>query len=79
MHLCPVCACAGTISNAAYSLLASLFQPQHGCMSAMAAAVLPRLTQLIVGGGVQTAGKRTAAEVAGDRNAALDFVKGAFR
>jgi hypothetical protein len=48
-------------------------------MAAMAAAVLPRLTQLIVGGGVQTTGKRTAAEMAGDRNAALEFVKGALR
>lgn len=45
----------------------------------MAAAVLPRLTQLIVGSGLPAAGKRSAAEVAADRTAALDFVKSAFR
>jgi hypothetical protein len=48
-------------------------------MSTMAAAVLPRLTQLIVGGGVQAGSKRTAAEGAADRTAALEFVKTAFR
>lgn len=48
-------------------------------MSTMAAAVLPRLTPLIVGGGVPAAGKRTTAEANADRNAALDFVRGAFR
>lgn len=45
----------------------------------MAAAVLPRLTQLIVGGGVTAAGKRSAAEVAADRSAALQLVRDAFR
>lgn len=59
--------------------MASLFSPQHGSMSVMAAAVLPRLTQLIVGSGSPAAGKRTAAEVAADRSAALNFVKDAFR
>lgn len=72
-------ACAGTISSAAYSLLASLFDPKHGCMPTMAAAVLPCLMQLIVGGGVTAAGKRSAAEVAADRSAALAFVRDAFR
>lgn len=70
---------AGTISSAAYGLMASLFSPQHGCMAAMAAAVLPRLTLLIVGSGSPAAGKRSAAEVAADRSAALNFVKDAFR
>lgn len=70
---------AGTISSAAYGLMAALFSPQHGCMTTMAAAVLPRLTLLIVGSGSPAAGKRTAAEVAADRSAALNFVKEAFR
>lgn len=42
--------------------------------------MLPRLTVLIVGGGGVAAGvKRTAAETAADRAAALEFVRTAFR
>jgi hypothetical protein len=72
-------AAAGTIASAAYSLLSALFSPQHGSMPAMAAALLPRLTPLIVGTGSPALGKRTAADLAGDRSAALGFVTSALR
>ena len=69
----------GTISSAAYSLLSALFAPQHSCMSTMAAVLLPRLTPLIVGTGGGGGGKRTAADIAADRTAALEFVVSAYR
>lgn len=80
---CVICAVlvvpAGSISSAAYALLEALFSPRHGNMEDMAAVLLPRLTPLMVGAAMPAAGKRSAAEVAAARAAAVTFVRGAYR
>lgn len=72
--ICP----AGSISAAAYDVLKELFHSRHGCMQDIAAAVLPRLTPLMVGAVLQQ-GKRTASEVAASRAAAVMFVRDVYR
>ncbi len=72
-------ACTGSISAAAYALLESLFSPSHGSMQDIAAVLLPRLTHLMLGAVMPVGGKRSAAEAAAMRTAAVAFVQNAYR
>lgn len=68
----------GSIRDAAYETMAALLDPRHGSMHDIAAALLPRLSPILLGTAPGTggggSGRKGAADAAALRNAACTFV-----